>query len=63
MTIVAYASGAQNLPNENPPASYTETHDPVLELANTNLPVDVNLCGNAVDSNDANAVFTYSWSI
>ncbi len=63
MTIVAYASGAQNLPNENPPASYTETHDPVLELANTNLPVDVNLYGNAVDSNDANAVFTYSWSI
>lgn len=63
MTIVAYASGAQNLPNESPPASYTEAHDPVLELANTNLPVDVNLYGNAVDSNDANAVFTYSWSI
>jgi hypothetical protein len=63
MTIVAYASGAQNLPNEAPPASYTEASDPVIELANDNLPIDVNLYGNAVDSNDANAVFTYSWSI
>ena len=63
MTIVAYASGAQNLPNESPPASYTEASDPVIELANNNLPIDIDLYGNAVDSNDANAVFTYSWSI
>ena len=63
MTIVAYASGAQNLPNESPPVSYTDLNDPVIELANDNLPIDVNLYGNAVDSNDPNAVFTYSWSI
>lgn len=63
MAIVAYASGAQNLPNENPPASYTQAHDPVITLANQNLPLDVNLYGAAVDSEDANAVFTFQWVV
>ena len=63
MAIVAYASGAQNLPNENPPASYTQAHDPVITLANQNLPIDVNLYGAAVDSEDANAVFTFQWVV
>jgi len=63
MPIVAYASGAQNLPNESPPASFTEASDPVITLANTNLPIDVNLYGNAVDSSDNSPTFLYQWSI
>ena len=63
MPIIAYASGAQNLPNESPPSSFREENDPVITLANTNLPVDVNLYGNAVDSSDNAPVFLYQWSI
>lgn len=61
MTIVAFASGAQSLPNETPPASYTEASDPVVNVAA--LSTNVNLYGNATDSADASPVFTYQWSI
>tara|TARA_B100000575_G_C23140304_1_gene663421 strand:+ start:3179 stop:4357 length:1179 start_codon:yes stop_codon:yes gene_type:complete len=63
MPIIAYASGAQNLPNEDPPSSFTEASDPVITLANQNLPLDVNLYGNAVDTNDVSPTFVYQWSI
>lgn len=61
--IIAYASGSNALPNESPPTSYTETFDPTVNLANDQLPADVQLYGNGVDSNDANPVFTFEWSI
>lgn len=61
MPVIAYASGAQNLPNESPPVSFGQEHDPVV--SQDNLPLDVSLYGNAVDSNDEGAVFTYQWSI
>lgn len=63
MTIIAYASGVNTLPNESPPVSYTQTSDPVVTLANTNLPSDINIYGNAVDSADNAPVFTWAWSI
>lgn len=61
MPVIAYASGAQNLPNESPPVSFGQEHDPIV--SQDDLPLDVLLYGNAADSNDAGAVFTYQWSI
>lgn len=63
MTIIAYASG-NNSVNNSPPINFTQAHDPVITMSNTSLPVaGVNLYGNAVDSEDATATFTYAWSI
>ena len=64
MTIIAYASGNSSV-NNSPPTNFTQAHDPVITMANTALPTvgGVNLYGNAGDSGDATATFTYAWSI
>lgn len=64
MAIIAYASGNQNV-GQAPPLDFTEAHDPFLDMAAAGFafPQNVQVYGNAVDSANPGAQWSWQWNI